>query len=306
MVSRSTITRALFLVTLLAFLIINLQWISPPPESPNVPPQEVLPDEDFSYTAVMKPARPDLKDLIMVAGHAIYLGDLSLQPPQRDDGWILESFQRNGQVEVLLNHIQAGMKLAESSKESLLIFSGGETRVFGGAMSEAQSYYWLAHKLYSDRKPGTENFRPFERATTEEHAGDSYENLLFSICRFREVTGSYPRNITVVGFEFKRERFEKIHRYALRFPMERFNYVGIDPLHKPIAGETVNSFNPYVKDLYGCHGTLREKRESRNPFRQYHGYEKSCSEIARLIRYCPKTADTLYSLPLPWDKMQKT
>lgn len=35
------------------------------------------------------------------------------------------------------------------------------------------------------------------RALTEEHARDSFENLLFSICRFRELTGHYPVNITV-------------------------------------------------------------------------------------------------------------
>lgn len=35
------------------------------------------------------------------------------------------------------------------------------------------------------------------RALTEEHARDSFENLLFSVCRFRELTGSYPKNITV-------------------------------------------------------------------------------------------------------------
>lgn len=35
------------------------------------------------------------------------------------------------------------------------------------------------------------------RALTEEHARDSFENLLFSVCRFRELTGTYPYNITV-------------------------------------------------------------------------------------------------------------
>lgn len=35
------------------------------------------------------------------------------------------------------------------------------------------------------------------RALTEEHARDSFENLLFSVCRFRELTGTYPHNITV-------------------------------------------------------------------------------------------------------------
>lgn len=35
------------------------------------------------------------------------------------------------------------------------------------------------------------------RAMTEEHARDSFENILFSVCRFRELTGTYPHNITV-------------------------------------------------------------------------------------------------------------
>eukprot|EP00850_Spirogloea_muscicola_P000141 SM000001S04543 [mRNA] locus=s1:841502:842944:- [translate_table: standard] len=35
------------------------------------------------------------------------------------------------------------------------------------------------------------------RALTEEFARDSLENLLFSICRFHELTGAYPNNITV-------------------------------------------------------------------------------------------------------------
>lgn len=38
------------------------------------------------------------------------------------------------------------------------------------------------------------------KALTEEHARDSFENLLFSVCRFRELTGSYPQNITVCSF----------------------------------------------------------------------------------------------------------
>lgn len=55
----------------------------------------------------------------------------------------------------------------------------------------------------------------------EEYAKDSHENLLFSICRFAEMTGRYPKKITVVGFEFKRKRFEDIHRYSISFPAEK-------------------------------------------------------------------------------------
>lgn len=60
-----------------------------------------------------------------------------------------------------------------------------------------------------------------ERMITEEYAKDSHENLLFSICRFSEMTDNYPSEITVVGFEFKRKRFEEIHRQAIRYPVEQ-------------------------------------------------------------------------------------
>lgn len=69
---------------------------------------------------------------------------------------------------------------------------------------------------------------PFERATSEDHSLDSYQNLLFSIARFHEVTGGYPEHITVIGFEMKRKRFEELHIRALRWPQEQFTYVGID------------------------------------------------------------------------------
>ena len=62
----------------------------------------------------------------------------------------------------------------------------------------------------------------------EEFARDSYENLLFAVARFYEITGKYPKKITIVGFEYKRERFERVHRRAIRFPKADFHYVGID------------------------------------------------------------------------------
>ena len=68
----------------------------------------------------------------------------------------------------------------------------------------------------------------FGRATTENYALDSFQNLLFSIARFREFTGHYPEHITVVGYDFKRPRFTQLHRAALRWPMEKFTYIGVD------------------------------------------------------------------------------
>jgi hypothetical protein len=44
------------------------------------------------------------------------------------------------------------------------------------------------------------------RVATEEYALDSYQNLLFAIARFKEVTGRRPFKITVVGYGMKRRR----------------------------------------------------------------------------------------------------
>ena len=69
---------------------------------------------------------------------------------------------------------------------------------------------------------------PTLRATTENYALDSYQNLVFSVARFHEYTGRWPSRITVVGYEMKRRRFTELHRAALRWPVEKFDYVGID------------------------------------------------------------------------------
>lgn len=64
----------------------------------------------------------------------------------------------------------------------------------------------------------------------QEHARDSLENLLFSLCRFYELTGHYPENLLVIGYEFKHERFSDLHRAALRWPDQRFQFVGTPAL----------------------------------------------------------------------------
>ena len=149
------------------------------------------------------------------------------------------------------------------------------------------------------------------RITTEEFAKDSLENLLFrynsirdtiiffSICRFKEVTGAYPYHITVVGFAFKQRRFIELHRHALRFPSNRFDYIGIDPVDDQdrIKDELVYSYLPFEKDLYGCHDPLRAKRQSRNPFHRQHSYSITCPELKDLLIYCP---DKLFQGSLPW------
>jgi hypothetical protein len=60
----------------------------------------------------------------------------------------------------------------------------------------------------------------------QEHARDSFENVLFSLCRFFELTGHYPVKMTAVSYTLKQQRFEQVHRAAVRFPAAAFHFIG--------------------------------------------------------------------------------
>ncbi|CAG8504237.1 10945_t:CDS:2 [Ambispora leptoticha] len=248
------------------------------------------------------PPHQQLQDLVLVAGHAIFVGS-DLEHVEEDNDWVLEDYQKGGeQVKTFLKHIRKGVELTIDNGEALLIFSGGQTRPSAGPRSESQSYWVLAESLHMF--PSFENSTVFNRATTEEYARDSYENLLFSICRFYELTGHYPRNVTVVGFGFKRRRFLELHRAAVKFPKERFNYVGIDPGDSALGrmgGENINGLGLFRDDLYGCHGKLRDKKINRNPSRRSHPYHLSCPSLSSLFNYCPDNQTLIFPGTLPWE-----
>ncbi|KAJ2747509.1 hypothetical protein GGI20_000498 [Coemansia sp. BCRC 34301] len=234
-----------------------------------------------------------LTDLVLVPGHGVYLGDGS---PLDEASWYLLDEQR-GEVGAFMAHIGKAVEIVKEHDRSLLLFSGGKTRVEAGMYSEAQGYWAAADRM------GWLTKDVYRRVATEEFARDSYENVLFSIARFREITGNYPDRITIVGFDFKRERFLNLHLRALKYPKIRFNYVGINPpgdSAQLLRAERRNAYDLFAKDLYGCSGKLAEKRLSRNPFSAHHGYAKSCPEISSFFDYCPANPTTVYDGALPW------
>jgi hypothetical protein len=172
-----------------------------------------------SLTAALPDPAPEwsgARHLIVVAGHAVYTAAGRDERALSDESsWYLEPFQ-HGQLGTMLAHIQRGVALAAADNASLLLFSGGETRASAGPRSEAGSYWEAA-----DASAWFGRAQVRRRAALEAQARDSYENLLFSVCRFRELSGEYPDHITVVSFGFKRHRFEELHRGALRFPRSR-------------------------------------------------------------------------------------
>ncbi|KAH8967707.1 hypothetical protein BDL97_03G090400 [Sphagnum fallax] len=253
-----------------------------------------VPGQIFSdYNSPFK----DLHSLVMVAGHAVYTSS-SCDKPDGEDAWFLEPYQKHpGQASTFVKHIKSGVEVASIMKDSLLLFSGGETRKDAGPRSEAQSYWGVAEAEGWFGK--TEDVR--WRALTEEHARDSFENLLFSICRFRELTGHYPSNITIVSYDFKESRFSELHRIALRFPASQFSFVGIPTTptsqKAAVAGE-VKVQKMFQEDPYGCTGSLRTKRIARDPFIRSIPYPSGCPEIRGLFSWC---GTEFYGGRLPWD-----
>mmetsp|Transcript_10589 Transcript_10589/g.22436 ORF Transcript_10589/g.22436 Transcript_10589/m.22436 type:complete len:342 (+) Transcript_10589:1454-2479(+) len=234
------------------------------------------------------------RNLVIVAGHAIFNGhSFDSASLANESLWTLLPFQR-GQTPAYLDHIRAGVQEANRDKSALLLFSGGQTRQSSGPQSEAQNYWAIADAL---NWYGYQEVR--SRALTEEFSRDSFENLLFSVCRFHEITQRYPTNITMVSFGFKRERFQNIHASALRFPPQRFHFIAAGDQFVSSHSESSNAAGPFSKDPYGCRSqVLRDKRRERNPFNRYIPYPEGCQAIAPLFAACTSTA---FDGGLPWD-----
>ncbi|MCL5746349.1 MAG: hypothetical protein M1541_20865 [Acidobacteria bacterium] len=226
---------------------------------------------------------------IIVAGHAVLR---SFGDPAAEQNWILLDFQR-GEPSCYIGHIRCGVELAAREPGALLVFSGGQSRREAGPRSEAETYLWIARHYGWFGMP-----EAAARATTEEYARDSFENLLFGICRFRECAGCFPERVTFVSWTFKEARFE-LHREAIRWPKEHFRYVGANNppgLAQALAAEQQTALK-YRRDPYSAGAELEAKRRERNPFGREHPYWRTCPELTALFKY---RGPELFPGSLPW------
>eukprot|EP01023_Acetabularia_acetabulum_P060163 TRINITY_DN7230_c0_g2_i1.p1 TRINITY_DN7230_c0_g2~~TRINITY_DN7230_c0_g2_i1.p1 ORF type:complete len:333 (-),score=36.41 TRINITY_DN7230_c0_g2_i1:55-1053(-) len=235
---------------------------------------------------------PEFEHLVIVAGHSVYVGT-NFSDAKNENNWFLEDYQKvEGQVQSFLQHMEMGVRIAALDEKAILIFSGGQTRKDAGPRSEGISYWWV-----SDASAWFDYPEVRDRAFTEEYAHDSFQNLLFSICRFKEIAGNYPSKITVVGYSFKQKRFSELHREAIRFPIENFNYAGTPALTEAaIVGERI-TMDVFRKDPYGCSADLLNKKLLREPFKRALPYLQSCPELQSLIQYC---GPQIFRKRLPW------
>lgn len=231
--------------------------------------------------------------LIILPCHSIWKQGGRTLGDSRDE-WHLVDFQIEGYDHLSMkHHILLSISELNQDPKSHLIISGGETKKEAGPISESLSYYMLAKKLFKNDEELI-----LERISTETFARDSFENVVFLICRFYEIFGTYPERITIVGFEFKRKRFLDLHlETALLFPKEKVVYIGNAPDPKDITdkeekeryfkeideNEYKFAVSLFETDWYGINSGLLKKKMKRNPFNRYHGYVQSNPHLADFL-----------------------
>eukprot|EP00554_Chaetoceros_debilis_P013717 CAMPEP_0194121832 /NCGR_PEP_ID=MMETSP0150-20130528/48632_1 /TAXON_ID=122233 /ORGANISM="Chaetoceros debilis, Strain MM31A-1" /LENGTH=342 /DNA_ID=CAMNT_0038814457 /DNA_START=82 /DNA_END=1110 /DNA_ORIENTATION=+ len=264
--------------------------------------------DSMNNSAADADASDNLSHLIIVAGHSVLVSGHLHDADIDEHDWYLLDFQKGkGLPQSIVAHVTEGIRQAAMDPQSLLVFSGGETRATTGPVNEGTSYFRVADAMNlwsNNHRDSLKNSNDSSntvraRTTTEEFATDSFQNLLFSMCRFHEVTGHYPTKITVVSFSFKQHRFEQMHAAALRYPSSNFHYIGIDfpndvdtrmtgfNLEEATRGEFNNAAKPFENDPYGCFtDVLKEKRKRRNPFHRTAPYPLSCPDMGDLLGWC--------------------
>jgi len=256
-------------------------------------------------------SRPLLKDLIIVASQATFKDKVredQIENPEHDSNWVLEPFQI-GEPPFYIEHIRRGVVHAANNPTALLVFSGRRKKQAAGQWNGAKTYlsiakyykFWIPDELEKERKLRTDIQN---RTVTEDYARNSFENLLFSICRFQQVTGHYPHHVTVVSWAFKRRRFD-LHRAAIRFSPYRFCFDGFnDPLDIASAWRReTRAIRGIYGNRYGCNlkSAIGQKRKENNSFSEDHPYKK-CPGLGAFFEFIedPNNKQKYFTAQLPW------
>jgi hypothetical protein len=270
----------------------------PPPPPPPLPLPLPLTDavqaavdigEDGDFTHPDHDIPPQsyegIDTLVIVCCHAIFHPDASsssfpLKSPLDERNWHLAPFQKSnpstgkpGEHETFIAHVLAGLTVASLAGNTLLVLSGGATKKQLTSKSESQSYLdaALAHELAEGHQDSgrAQKLLSKGRLLLEEHATDSFQNLLFSILLFRQTTGTYPKQVRIITHAFKAKRFLDLHAPAIKWPSNCVQVQGINPvmstveLEETVEGEEKYGYAPWVQDALGTGEVLSLKRQQR-------------------------------------------
>ncbi|KAF3050375.1 hypothetical protein E8E11_009889 [Didymella keratinophila] len=309
------------------------------PASANHNTTSTLENPEFEHPDQIESSGPkynrNIEDLVIVCCHAIYHPDVEApdfptHDPHDEGNWHLAPFQKSdaatgkpGEHETFLAHIQASLDIMTTGSnatwredvpwnqdKTLLILSGGATKSNLTTLTEARSYYHaaLAQELCQGHIGGGRAHQLYSkgRILLEEHATDSLQNLLFSILLFRQTIGWYPKNIRVITHAFKSKRFLDLHAPAIRWPKDRIQVQGLDPvmssaeIESTLEGEEKSGYGPWKQDPLGTGSILSGKRKQR-------GWEDE--QAKKLTQGLEKSVMKLLqgeaSEGLPWTQMPK-
>jgi hypothetical protein len=226
----------------------------------------------------------DLKDLVVVLGHATYIGG-NASEALVDSKWL---GLQNCTAATLNEHADRGVQIANEMKSSLLVFSGGTLGEITGPRPLGLGLWVL-----EDQKNwlGFNGVR--DRAVPEPTSWDSFQNMEFSMAQFYLCTGKLPDKVVACGFEFKRERL-LFHAETLGIRKEKFTYVGVnDPvgsptdMNTPLGNATVGeakALQAFREDPRGEKGELLKKKELRNLYRFGNQYASVLAELGNQLR----------------------
>lgn len=287
----------------------------------DVPPGPAPSPFNYPNHVIPPPTYSGIDSLVIVCCHAIFHPDdtnpsFPLKSPHDESNWHLAPFQQSnpdtgkpGEQETFLAHINAGLDALVTGPlagRCLLVFSGSATKRTLTPLSEARSYYnaALAQALAQGLSGGgpAKDFFDHGRILLEEHATDSFQNLLFSILLFRHRAGHYPKEVCIITHAFKAKRFLELHAPAIRWPSYRLRVQGIDPvmsreeLEDTVSGEERFGFAPWQDDPLGTGDALSKKRVTRgwsnDTIRELHdGLEESVKQLL----------DGTVPTDLPWE-----
>lgn len=300
--SRATVIVGLLVIIVTMSCAIGYDWCATTKTMITTIPREASAIES---SKTIESSFAHLRNLVIVAGHAVYKApSFALTTAMTEGAWFLEPYQQvDGQAASFIEMIERGVKTTATDAHALLLFSGGQTRNKAGPLGEGESYYRVAEAAGWMGHQGVR-----QRTATEDFAKDTYENIIFSICRFHELVGGYPEMITVISYDYKGDIIVNRHRHSIRFPRHRFSFQGTPPVgggaeetEAHIEGREKGMAlvtHQFSEDPYACIGPLREKKLKRNPYSRTPPYAATCPELNYLLHYC---GNTVFSGPLPWD-----
>lgn len=263
------------------------------------------------------PEPPQPTHLVLVCCHATYTGG----NPDDESSWILQAFQKSdpatgkrGEHLTFLEHIQTAASIVAQDRTALLIFSGGKTQSQVD-LTEAESYAQVCNGSIKTTEAvrGTDEASSIAaRIHTETHATDSFQNLLFSLLRFRRLTDAYPARITILTHAFKSRRFLELHGPALKYPASDLRVLGINPpftldeLEDVQKGEMLRGYDLFARDLYGVREPLCGKRKARGWVRDVSNEslaEGLEGEVVRLLEWDGgEGGKEVFGERLPWER----